>query len=100
MQRWMMMITSQEWRIVIVYLNIRMTRGNGDTEREPSGDAGRDTLSCHTIVPPQPEYSTQGGPLHNGTPTSTNNGPTWTVVPNTKHLQPFSPNNIHFIKLL
>ena len=36
------------------------------TQREPRGDPGRDTLSCHTIVPPQPEYSTQGGPLHNG----------------------------------
>ena len=52
----MMMITRQEWRIVIVYLNIRMTRGNGDTE---IGDP-RDTFLV--MSPSLPEYSTQGGP--------------------------------------
>ena len=48
MQRWMMMITRQEWRIVIVYLNIRMTRGNGDTE---IGDP-RDTFLVMSLPPP------------------------------------------------
>lgn len=45
MQRWMM-ITRQEWLCVIVYLSIRMTRGNGDTENRDL----RDTLSLSAWI--------------------------------------------------
>lgn len=43
----MMMITRQEWRIVIVYLNIRMTQGNGDTQRSEIPEIP--SLSCHSL---------------------------------------------------
>ena len=37
------------------------------TQREPRGDPAE--IPCHVTLlsPPEPEYSTQGGPLHNGT---------------------------------
>ena len=41
------------------------------TQREPRGDPAE--IPCHVTLlsPPQPEYSTQGGPLHNGARVST-----------------------------